>query len=533
MSHNESSDDISLFHRAQAFAARTATIAPEGIFTYDELLQESCEVASTLLDSSDDLQEARVAFLVPPSFTYAAIQWGIWRAGGIAVPLSTLHPRSELEYVIEDSAADTVIVHPDFEDVLRPIAESHHLRYLTTDTLLTLKGKALDNVPSCPGEQRGGAYSSLWRGRKSISPDHRAMILYTSGTTSKPKGVVLTHRNIEAQVTSLVTAWEWTPADHILLVLPLHHVHGIINVLTCALWSGAICEMMPRFDARQVWGRFVRGGITVFMAVPTIYVKLIAAWKDASPRQKEAMSWACAAMRLMVSGSAALPVSTLETWREISGHTLLERYGMTEIGMALSNPLHGERRPGHVGVPLPGVEVRLVDEHGHEVAQSSPGEIQVKGPGVFQEYWRRPEATSGAFQDGWFRTGDIAVFENGMYRILGRNSVDIIKTGGYKVSALEIEETLRTHPAIAECAVVGAPDLEWGERVSAALVLRPGYDLTLDELRGWCKQNLAPYKVPSQIVIIDELPRNAMGKVTKPEVKQLFDNAGGSSFHSK
>jgi len=515
MSDAQLPDEIALIRRAHGFASRTAIIAPEGTFTYDDLRQASCLVASALLDGRPDLSEARVAFLVPPGFTYVAAQWGIWRAGGIAVPLCTSHPRPELEYVIEDSAADIVIAHPDFDPVLRPIAEAHRLRYLLSDDLLPTHN------PPCEGESRG--VLPLLGGESTGSPaNRRAMILYTSGTTSKPKGVVSTHANIQAQVTSLVSAWEWTADDHTLLVLPLHHVHGIINVLTCALWSGAVCEIMPRFDARRVWDRFVRGGITVFMAVPTIYVKLIAAWQEASPEQQADMSRACAAVRLMVSGSAALPVSALELWRQISGHILLERYGMTEIGMALSNPLCGERRPGYVGAPLPGVEVRLVDEQGNEVGPGIAGEIRVRGPGVFREYWRRPDATAEAFQDDWFRTGDVAVFENGVYRILGRSSVDIIKTGGYKVSALEIEEVLRTHPAIAECAVVGAPDPEWGERVSAAVVLRPAHGLTLDALRAWCKERLAPYKVPSQLAVVDELPRNAMGKVIKPEVRKLF-----------
>jgi malonyl-CoA/methylmalonyl-CoA synthetase len=235
------------------------------------------------------------------------------------------------------------------------------------------------------------------------------------------------------------------------------------------------------------------------------------------------MSAACRRLRLMVSGSAALPVSTLERWRGISGHTLLERYGMTEIGMALSNPLAGERRPGSVGLPLPGVQVRLVDEDGSEVEPGTPGEIEVRGPGVFLEYWRRPEATAEAFRDGrWFRTGDVAVVEDGYYRILGRRSVDIIKTGGFKVSALEIEEVLRTHPAVAECAVVGVADAEWGERVCAAVELREGTTLTLDELQPWARVRLAPYKLPRALRAVDALPRNAMGKVTKPEVAKLF-----------
>jgi malonyl-CoA/methylmalonyl-CoA synthetase len=347
------------------------------------------------------------------------------------------------------------------------------------------------------------------------------MIVYTSGTTGKPKGVVTTHANIGAQISSLVEAWGWTPADRLLLVLPLHHVHGIINGLGCALAVTAVCEMPAQFDADLVWDRLASGEITVFTAVPTIYHLLAAAW-DAAPEKQRARSEGARQLRLMMSGSAALPVQLLERWRAITGHTLLERYGMTEIGMALSNPLRGERRPGSVGTPLPDVEVRLVDENGAPVADGTPGELEVRGPNVFLEYWQRPEETNAAFRDGWFRTGDVAVLEQGAYRLLGRTSVDIIKTGGYKVSALEIEEVLRQHPAIAECAVVGVPDPEWGERVSAAAELRPGHTLSIDDLQSWAKTLLAPYKLPRALCAVDALPRNAMGKVVKPEVAALF-----------
>jgi malonyl-CoA/methylmalonyl-CoA synthetase len=280
--------------------------------------------------------------------------------------------------------------------------------------------------------------------------------------------------------------------------------------------------MLSKFDAETAWNRICDGDLTLFMAVPTIYVKLITAWEKASRERQKIMSAGCAKMRLMVSGSAALPVQVLEKWQTISGHFLLERYGMTEIGMALSNSLHGQRYAGYVGQPLPQVEVRLVDQSGELVPPETPGEIQVKGPTVFLEYWQNPQATAKSFQDGWFRTGDLAVVENGNYRILGRMSVDIIKTGGYKVSALEIEEVLRTHPDIQECAVVGVADSEWGERVCAALVLQPERVLTLESLRSWAKEQLAVYKIPTRILIVEELPRNAMGKVTKPTVVELF-----------
>ncbi len=500
---------LPLITRAHDYNDRLAIVTADGAFTYRDLLHRSEQVATALLGDAEDLREQRVAFLIPSGFEYVATQWGIWRAGGIAVPLCVSHPRPELEYVITNAQATIVVAHPSFEAILRPIAADHSLRFLLTS----------DPLP--------GDIAQL----PDIASDRRALILYTSGTTGKPKGVVTTHATIQAQVTSLVTAWEWTADDRILHVLPLHHIHGIVNVLTCALWSGAQCHMLPKFDASVVWERLSQGDLTLFMAVPTIYAKLIAAWEavgdgsDLGYDRQQRMSVGCVNLRLMVSGSAALPVQVLEKWQTIGGHFLLERYGMTEIGMALSNPLHGQRRAGFVGTPLPQVEARLVDESGNPVPPGTSGEIQVRGATVFLEYWNNPTATAKTFRDGWFCTGDLAVVEDGAYRILGRISVDIIKTGGYKVSALEIEEVLRTHPDIQECAVVGVADPEWGERVCAALVLAPDRHLTLDTFRAWAKEHLATYKVPTRILTLAELPRNAMGKVTKPIVSQLFEES--------
>ncbi len=492
---------IPLVRRAFAHAERTAVVAREGSFTYERLLDASERAASTLLAGEDDLAGRRVAFLIRPSFAHVATQWATWRAGGIAVPLCTAHPRPELEHAIADSGAEILVGDAELIDRLEPIAAERALRLLPADELLA--APAAGPLPA-------------------VDADRGALIIYTSGTTSRPKGVLTSHAHIAAQIESLVTAWEWSSEDSILLVLPLHHVHGVINVVCCALWSGATCEMAPAFDADASWNRIAGGGLTLFMAVPTIYSKLIAAWEGRDAEERRALSAACGEVRLMVSGSAALPVKTLDRWREISGHTLLERYGMTEIGMALSNPLHGERRPGHVGRPLPGVEVERLDESGRPAPDDLAAELRVRGPGVFREYWNRPEETAAAFDDGWFLTGDVAVVDDGSYRLLGRSSVDIIKTGGFKVSALEIEETLREHPAIVECAVVGLPDDEWGERVAAAVVLRENRRLALDELRSWCKERLASYKAPSRLLTLDELPRNVLGKVTKPEVVRRF-----------
>lgn len=495
---------LPLIQQAHLHCTRLAIIDEHGQYTYDEILTAAEKIASFLLQEKEDLREARVAYLVPSGFDYVAVQWGIWLAGGIAMPLCLSHPLPEIEYVLQDTDAAFLVLHPNFIEKLQPLAEKRNIRFVQTNEAIKASPKPLPEI----GTKR------------------RAMILYTSGTTSKPKGVVLTHQNITAQITCLIEAWGWTEKDRILHVLPLHHTHGIINALSCALWAGATCEMLPKFDAEEVWHRFLSRDLTLFMAVPTIYVKLISTWENAKPERQKAMSQACAKMRLMVSGSAALPVSIFKKWRAISGHTLLERYGMTEIGMALSNPLHGERRPGAVGMPLPGVQVKLFDETGIEISEGGkPGEIRVNGPNVFLEYWQRPEATQKAFSEaGWFFTGDMAVLEKNYFKILGRSSVDIIKTGGYKVSALEIEEVLLTHSGISECAVVGVQDEEWGECICAAIVPRNSTAIALEDLRAWAKERLAHYKVPTRLLIVDQLPRNAMGKVTKPEVKRLFQS---------
>jgi malonyl-CoA/methylmalonyl-CoA synthetase len=280
---------------------------------------------------------------------------------------------------------------------------------------------------------------------------------------------------------------------------------------------------LPKFNEEKVWKIICSGRLTLFMAVPTIYYKLIAFWDNASDEEKKKMSEAASKLRLMVSGSAALPVPVLEKWRTISGQTLLERYGMTEIGMGLSNSYRGERRPGHVGLPLPTVEMRLVDQDNNPVEANEPGEFQIKGPSVFKEYWQKPDATEKAFtEDGWFITGDIGMLNDGLYKILGRDSVDIIKSGGYKISALEIEDVMRKHDFISDCAIVGLPNEEWGE-VIAACIVPSNEGLNTEELSAWLKTQLPGYKIPRKYKMLSELPRNVLGKVTKNEVKKLFE----------
>ncbi len=495
---------LKIVEQAHKNLARTAISSNIRNFTYQELLKESGNFAEVLLNGECDLLEAGVAFMVLPGFDYVRVQWGIWRAGGITVPLCLSYPLPSLRYTIENSEAKIVVVSPEYIEILQPLVNELSLRFIVLGNE--------DNLP---------------QNRKIVLPtfanSRRAMILYTSGTTNLPKGVVTTHDNLNAQISSLIEAWEWDKNDHTICVLPLHHVHGIVNVVCCTLWAGACCDFLPNFSAEGIFNAFKNGKINVFMAVPTVYFKLIAYWESLPTDQQKALTEIMERFRLMISGSAALPVSIMEKWQKISNHTLLERYGMTEIGMALSNPYRGKRYAGHVGNPLPSVQVRLADEQDCEISPAEIGEIQVKGPTVFGEYWKKPEATKESFtKDGWFKTGDVAtVDEEGGYRILGRNSVDIIKSGGYKISALEIEEVLRTHEFVADCCVVGIENDEWGELV-VGVIVPSTQTINLSALNNWMRTQMPAYKAPRKYFISEELPRNAMGKVTKNEVKKLI-----------
>jgi len=490
---------LALFQQALQHGNNPAIQQTDRTFTYAELLNSSEDLAAELLAGETDLAEARVAFLIIPGFDYVRSQWAIWRAGGVAVPIYLEAPLASIQFTLEDTQATILVVSPKYSDTVAPLCKQLGVLLISLDNKPGIKRTILPDV----------------------HPSRRAMILYTSGTTSLPKGVVTTHQNIEAQITTLVKAWEWNSRDHTLSVLPLHHVHGIINIIGCSLWVGARCEFIPNFTAEEVFKIFKCRQVNVFMAVPTIYFKLMAFWESMSVEEQIQIKKTLSTFRLMVCGSAALPVNVMEKWYTISGHRLLERYGMTEIGMGLSNPYRGERKAGFVGLPLPGVQVRLCDDNDKPVTGEA-GEVQVKGNNVFIEYWQRPNETSASFTpDGWFRTGDVAETDaDGYYKILGRKSQDIIKSGGDKISALEIEEALRQYPRVKDASVVGLPDQEWGEQVAAALVT----DGAVDEgaLAEWIRERLSKYKVPRKFLVLSDFPRNAMGKVVKSELKKLF-----------
>lgn len=439
----------------------------------------------------------RVALLVTQGSGWVEAFFGIVLAGGVAVPLSHLHPEPEQRWFTEASGASALLVSADLADRARGFAGERPV----------IDVRAL--VATAPGTLPASHDSDV------------ALILYTSGTTGKPKGALISHENLASVARLLQSCWGWRASDALLHALPLHHLHGLAISLLTSLLSGGQTRMLARFDAAHVWNHLHE--TSVLMGVPTMHRKLLDALDAAEPATRERWQRAARGLRLVTSGSAALPATTGERWRTLTGAYPLERFGMTEIGVGMSNPLAGERVPGTTGPVLPGMQVRIVDDHGRDVAPGESGEIWLRGPSVFLGYDGNPEATHAAFVDGWFRSGDTATFTpEGYVKILGRTSVDILKSGGYKLSALEIEEVLREHPALADVAVVGLPDDTWGEIAVAAVLLQPGAALEPEALRTWAKQFLAPYKVPRRVVVLEELPRNPVGKVIKPELVKLL-----------
>lgn len=483
---------------------KVALVEGDMTHTYAEVNQRANQFASSLLRNKADLDEERIAFFLPASLDYVTTLFGVWRAGGIAVPLNVNSAIPELDHYLRCAGVSRLIAAPEHHTALAEVCGDLAVEILSVEEVLNEGAGKLSDLPE-------------------LGLERRAMMLFTSGTTNKPKGVVSTHKTIHCQISTLIEAWAWTEEDNIPLFLPLHHIHGIINILNCGLWAGATVHLFAKFDVDAILENVVSRTYNVFMAVPTIYVKLIQHF-DTLPEEK--VKEICAGftdMRLNISGSAACPVKLFNQWQELTGQVLLERYGMTEIGMGLSNPYHGERRAGAVGQPLPGVEAALfTEDHQLVTEENQPGEIRIKGDNVFLEYWDNEKATTESFVDGWFCTGDVAVIENGYYRIMGRSSIDIIKSGGYKLSALEIEGVLLTHDKIKECAVIGVEDETWGEAVCVFAATNEGENLEYGELKAWCDNKMSSYKIPKHLKIVDALPRNAMGKVTKPDLKKLF-----------
>ncbi|MGB0388345.1 MAG: AMP-binding protein [Ardenticatenaceae bacterium] len=448
----------------------------------------------------------RVAVQLPKCFPFIYLHLAIMRLGAITLPLNPAYPVRELSYFLNDSGAEIFFADASTEATLSPIlAELPALSqtiYLDSSSpshfasLLSDVAMDMANLPELPSD-----------------PNQTALMIYTSGTTGRPKGAQITHGNLTANIEGLHSAWGWQEDDLLLHVLPIFHVHGLVVALHGALHAGATAVLLPKFETQLALDTLVQRRCTVFMAVPTIHKRLVAAPNGAD--------YDLSHMRLLTSGSDRLADDVFLKFQEIFGHTLLERYGMTETGMNLSNPLDQERRVGSVGFPLPGVEARIVDPETEEILPDGEvGEVQVRGPHVFKGYWRMPQKTAEAFtEDGWLRTGDMGLREADGYFTLKGRAKDLIISGGLNIYPPEVELVLADHPVVAASAVIGCPDEEWGERIVAVIVPKPGQSAPPEEIIDYCRQQLARYKAPKQVIFVEALPRNALGKVQKAKLR--------------
>lgn len=440
----------------------------------------------------------RVALFLENRPDLLAAYLGTQLSGGVVVPVNTQYRRTELRHIFEDSGARLCLTDGERR------AEVDRVRAdLTRLETVVEVGEELEDFLGSGTEHEFGM------------PDGEdlAVVAYTSGTTGRSKGAMLLHRNLAANAAAVCEAWRWVEEDRLLLALPLFHTHGLMVGAHGTFFMGSSAELHRRFDAAKAYDALLAGRVTMFFGVPTMYTRLLreAAQRDERP----------APLRLYVSGSAPLSPQAFEEFERLFGERILERYGMTETIMNLTNPFDGERRPGTVGGPFPGQEARVVDlETRKPLPAGEDGEIEVRGPHVFAGYLNRPDATEESFDaDGWFRTGDLgSVSEDGYYTISGR-AKELIISGGYNVYPREVEEVLERCPGVAEAAVVGLPDPEYGERVVAAVV-RDDPSLTAGTVTEFCREELASYKKPREVAFVDELPRNALGKTLKHRVRE-------------
>jgi malonyl-CoA/methylmalonyl-CoA synthetase len=489
---------------------RPALIDAQGSSSFEAVFQRARSLAAEL--TAAGLGGCRVALSSLPDRNWLEAFWAILLCGGTVVPISPLHPPPERAQLLRQSAARAHLIGAG------------------------LGGGFASGTPPGVVFDHGHLHQApQLEGQAAPAPSRAAaLLLFTSGTTGQPKGVPLSHEQVWACVDTLSRAWQVTPGDRLLHALPLHHVHGICVALLNAFCSGACTELLPRYEPARVLESLAR--CSVLMSVPTQHKRLVDHLEQLPAQQQAEAARSLQQLRLITSGSAKLPETLGRRLEQLSGQYPLERYGMTEVGIVIGNPLHGARRPGSCGKPLPGCEIRIVDEHGRDVAPGEPGEIWIRGASVFSGYDGDDQASRAAFSSGCFKSGDTAQWSSdGFVQILGRTSVDIIKSGGYKLSAVEIEEQLRAHPWVHDVAVVGLPDEEWGERAVAVLVpaaaareqLAGEEGAAARELREWLKQRMAGYQVPKDITWWPELPRNTMGKVQKPELIRLLSKASG------
>lgn len=488
---------------------RPALIDERETLSFSVLHERAARLAQALHERG--LARRRIALLAPSDASWVEAFWAICLAGGTVVPISPLYPALEQTSLLRRSRAAALLLSETGPAGPEPAPLA---------TLRFARGALLAASATPPFAAEADVADTV------DAESAPVLLLFTSGTTGAPKGVPLSHANVLAGAEILGSAWGLSPEDRLLHALPLHHVHGICVALLSTLLAGGSVRLLPRYDASRVLEGLSE--VSVLMGVPTQH-KLLVEHIERLPANDAARARrALAALRLITSGSAKLPESLGRRLEQLSGRYPLERYGMTEVGIVLGNPLAGPREPGSCGRALPRCDVRVVDEHGNELPPGSPGELWIRGPTVFAGYDAEPRASAEAFANGFFKSGDTAVQDaDGFVRLLGRTSIDIIKSGGYKLSALEIEEQLLQHPGVREAAVVGISDETWGERVVAAIVpSESAPDASFCEaVRQWLRERIAGYKVPKQIVLVAELPRNTMGKVLKPELARSLASA--------
>lgn len=484
-------------------ADRPEEISP---VTYGEL-ESQVALTMRMLLALDVRPGDRVALQLPKCLPFIYLHLAIMRIGAISLPLNPDYPVRELTYFLQDAGVRLFCADVAQEERLQSLATTESLPDLAE--IVFLDPFDQDGYPPQLSDL------NLDEPLPPIVSDEEqtALMIYTSGTTGRPKGAMITHGNLTANINALHTAWGWQIDDVLLHVLPIFHVHGLVVALHGALNAGATTLLMPRFDPEWTLALMADQKCSVFMGVPTIHHRLL---ETAGSKKIDLQH-----MRLLTSGSDRLPDDLFYGFQKTFGYTLLERYGMTETGMNLSNPLQGERRVGSVGLPLPGVQVRVVDpEIEIELPDGTVGELHVRGPHVCKGYWQQPEKTVAAFTaDGWLRTGDLGFREPDGYFTLQGRAKDLIITGGMNVYPPEVERVLREHPAVDDCAVIGCPDPVWGERIVALIIRQPGVNVESSTLIDYCRNQLAVYKCPRQIEFVDGFPRNAMGKVQKAIIR--------------
>ena len=451
----------------------------------------------------------RIAAFIPTSLELTIIWLGAYKLGAIHVPINTQYRATELAHILQDADVRIVVLDPN-DDAKATFHEAYEQI-----------GKKLPVLFCSPIDGDSKEFrmdldlGSLVREEIFIPPKRKntksdediAMIIYTSGTTGKSKGVALSYRAIISGILSLTELWEWNSTDTLVLALPLFHVHGLGIGLHGTLLHGVRTILHRKFEAKRIIEAFRSQNASIFMGVPTMYHRILE-WFINHPDDAEILSDG----RLFTSGSAALPKADYNAFWRQTGHRIVERYGMTETMLTLSNPYRGKRKPGSVGIPIPGVEARIIDPKGEVCADNINGELQIRGQTLLSKYWGKNTPVTD--ENGWFSTGDIAFRnEDNYYTLLGRISVDILKSGGYKISAKEIEELLMQHESVLQVAVIGIPDQAWGQRVVAVITLKNKIDIEI--LDQYCRSNLADYKRPRSFVIREKLPRNVLGKIQK------------------